>query len=367
MRTFTHTVDDELQLELVHWSHAEALFRLVEECRPYLRRWLGWVPQTTKVADTRRWIDDSLAAYAAGREVPMAIRWRGELCGTYGISVSTMNLAGELGYWLGERFQGHGIVSRCTAAASRLAFEDFGLKRLMIRAAEHNAPSRAIPERLDWTYEGTWRSAVLVDDRRLDMRVYSLLPDEFDPVLPSHAGRFVYAVDDEITLELVHDGLAQPMFELVDDNRNYLGEWLDFVKSTGDVDDSRRFTRDSMQSYARGTAVRCAIRFGGDLCGAIGLERINRVSRSGEIGYWVAEAYAGKAIATRAARAMTALAFDVEDLNRVESRMATGNAPSERVARKLGYRREGTARASSRRDDTGHDVPVYAMLSSDWS
>jgi ribosomal-protein-serine acetyltransferase len=53
------------------------------------------------------------------------------------------------------------------------------LHRIQIQAGIGNAPSRAIPERLGFTWEGTRRDAGLIGERFIDLAVYGLLADEW--------------------------------------------------------------------------------------------------------------------------------------------------------------------------------------------
>ena len=80
-----------------------------------------------------------------------------------------------LGYWLGEEFQGRGLV---TAACRRLvahSFDVLRLHRVEIRCAVENHRSRAIPERLGFRLEGRFREAEWLYDHWVDHAVYALL------------------------------------------------------------------------------------------------------------------------------------------------------------------------------------------------
>jgi RimJ/RimL family protein N-acetyltransferase len=57
-----------------------------------------------------------------------------------------------------------------------------------------------------------------------------------------------------------------------------------------------------------------------------------------EIGYWLAVGHTGRGLATRAAEALTRLAFDAPEIERVEIRCDVGNDASARIPRRLGYR-----------------------------
>ena len=60
--------------------------------------------------------------------------------------------------------------------------------------------------------------------------------------------------------------------------------------------------------------------------------------------------------------------FEEMDLHRVEgSRCAAGNARSNAIPRRLGFKLEGTLRDAELVNGRYHDLLVYAMLKSEWT
>jgi ribosomal-protein-serine acetyltransferase len=169
-------VDDEVFLRLHEQRNAEALFRLVEENRAYLRGWLPWVDATTTAEDTRNFIRKMLLDLADGKQYGFDILFRGGLVGAIGLRVEDPK-EGEIGYWLSEKAQGQGIVSRATQALVRFSFAELGLNIVVIKCAKENGKSRAIPERLGFTLEATLREREMGGK---DQIVYSLLRSEWE-------------------------------------------------------------------------------------------------------------------------------------------------------------------------------------------
>ncbi len=86
----------------------------------------------------------------------------------------------EIGYWLGEAYQGRGIMTRSVEALCGVAFGVLGLNRVQIQCAVGNSRSSAIPRRLGFTLEGIARAGELQADGRFsDIEVYSLLREEY--------------------------------------------------------------------------------------------------------------------------------------------------------------------------------------------
>lgn len=101
----------------------------------------------------------------------------------------------------------------------------------------------------------------------------------------------------------------------------------------------------------------------GDAVGAIGLALKDDVfRRSAEIGYWLAEAYWGRGIATEAVRAVTDYAFATFDLCRVFAGVFEWNPASMRVLEKAGYEFECRMKKSVTKDGETIDELIYAVI-----
>jgi ribosomal-protein-serine acetyltransferase len=173
-------VDDEIELRLHEPRHAEALFRLVDANREHLRRWLPWVDASMSAEDTRSYIQQMLHALAEGKEYGFAIFHRGELVGGIGLHPTPEIEEAEIGYWLSEGSQGQGIITRASRALIRFSFEELEMHRVIIRCAKGNARSRAVPERLGFTLEGTLREREIAPAfGRQDQLVFGLLRSEW--------------------------------------------------------------------------------------------------------------------------------------------------------------------------------------------
>ncbi len=176
----TIRVDDDITLRWPSLDDMAAVFRLVDSNREHLGRWLPFVEITLSPEDERPWVEGQLAARISGASTPPLIMRLDVLVGT----ISAMHLdspdrAGEIGYWLAEDAQGKGIVTRACRALLDHVFNDRDMHRIQIRAATENTRSRALPERLGFTYEGIQRQAEYVGGRFRDLAVYSILAHEW--------------------------------------------------------------------------------------------------------------------------------------------------------------------------------------------
>ena len=89
------------------------------------------------------------------------------------------NKSTSIGYWLGEDYVGNGLMTKSVKAFVDYALIDLGLNRVEIRAAVENKKSRAIPERLGFTHEGTIRQSEWLYDHYVDHEVYGMLASDW--------------------------------------------------------------------------------------------------------------------------------------------------------------------------------------------
>ncbi|KAB3535293.1 GNAT family N-acetyltransferase [Alkaliphilus pronyensis] len=177
---FTHNINDEIELRLLELSDAEALTNLTNECSEYLRRWLPWVDDSASIEDRLNFIKMTKKQYADNKGFQSGIWYKGELAGVIGYhGMDWSNKVTSLGYWLGERFQGNGIMTKATKAFVEYALVDMKLNRVEIRCAEENSKSRSIPKRLGFKEEGLIREAEWLYDHYVNHVVYGMLAKDW--------------------------------------------------------------------------------------------------------------------------------------------------------------------------------------------
>lgn len=178
---FYHRVDDEIQLKLLEVQDAESLFSLIDTSRDYLREWLPWVDANVSVEQSREFIQLTLQQFASNRGFQAGIIYEGQLVGVIGFhQVNLEHSQVSIGYWLGDGFQGLGIMTRACRAMVDIAFTEYRLNRVEIRAGVGNRKSRAIAERLGFTEEGVCRQGERHAGGFIDHAIYGVLAGEWN-------------------------------------------------------------------------------------------------------------------------------------------------------------------------------------------
>lgn len=173
---FRAVIRPDLELRLLEERHAETVFALVHQDRAYLRQWLPWVDATLTPEDTLAFIRSSLEKFASGSSVTAGIWHRDQFAGTVGThEIMRITQRVEMGYWIGQSFQGHGLITDACRAMITYLFEARNLNRVEIHCAVGNSKSAAVARRLGFQLEGTLREAALAGDRLHDAYVFGML------------------------------------------------------------------------------------------------------------------------------------------------------------------------------------------------
>ena len=177
----TISIDDHLELKELQISDAPEMFQTIDNERASLRTSLPFVDFTTELEDSERFIESILSVPVENREFVFVIREHGQFAGIIGFRGSDLyNRKTEIGYWLDPNFQKKGIMTRSVIELLKYAFDELNMNRVQIRCAVENFPSRAIPEKLGFMFEGIERSGeFLANQEFTDLAVYSMLKEEF--------------------------------------------------------------------------------------------------------------------------------------------------------------------------------------------
>ena len=176
---FELQLSGDCRLRLLEEPDADDLYALIDTEREYLSEWMPW-PAAQTFEGTLQFIRLARRQFADNNGFQAAVVREGVIAGVAGYhAVDWANRVTSIGYWLGAEHQGNGIMTGAVRALTEHAFSAWRLNRVEIRAAPGNARSRAIPDRLGFTEEGTLREAERVGDRHLDNVVYSMLASEW--------------------------------------------------------------------------------------------------------------------------------------------------------------------------------------------
>ncbi len=130
---------------------------------------------TATPRDTASFVGAAEAQSDVGTGLHLAIRDGGTLAGVIGYRRSEPPANLDIGYWLGDGFEGRGLMTMACRALVTHVFAAAAAHRVQIRAAAGNVRSRAVAERLGFRLEGVLREAEHLPDGWVDHCVYGML------------------------------------------------------------------------------------------------------------------------------------------------------------------------------------------------
>jgi ribosomal-protein-serine acetyltransferase len=173
-------LNSETDLRPVRLEDAEELYAVVDRNRGRLMQWLPWATPDYSLADARAFLAFHVRENTEGASFTTAIRHRGAICGCIGLHrIDHLHLSTSIGYWIDEAHEGKGIVTAACRAMITAGFRDFRLHRIEIRCATWNHRSSSIPRKLEFLEEGILREAEWLHDHYVDLRVFSMLEQDW--------------------------------------------------------------------------------------------------------------------------------------------------------------------------------------------
>jgi ribosomal-protein-serine acetyltransferase len=181
---FKIDIDKDIHIEMLHISHAQALFDLTNKNRETLQEWLPWVEHTTKIEDTQEFIRHSLTQYVKNGSIDAPVLYKGKLVGMIALLISKRyNLKrADIGYWLDSEHQGKGIISKCAQKMLEIGFEKYNLRKITIHCATDNSNSCNVAKRLGFHLDGTLRQEAKVGEKIEDLNVFSITQNEYKEI-----------------------------------------------------------------------------------------------------------------------------------------------------------------------------------------
>lgn len=177
---FSFKVSDEIELRLLQEQHAEEVLALLDGSRNFLAEWQPNLADIKTLDNAKDMIRNGLQRFAQNKGFLAGIEYNGQLAGTISCNeIDWVKQSVIMGYWLGEQFQGKGLVTQSCRAIIDYAFNIWKLNRIEINVASGNLKSRAIPERLGFVQEGVLRQRYYVNGRFEDGVIYGLLASDW--------------------------------------------------------------------------------------------------------------------------------------------------------------------------------------------
>jgi ribosomal-protein-serine acetyltransferase len=175
-------VNQDIKLKQVSYSDAKDIFETINTQREYLGQWLPFVTYTKSIEDSVTFIQSIVDSPPERFELVFVINYKDKFAGIIGFKdTDWVNSKTEIGYWLSKPFQGKGIITQSVKCLVEYAFSNLGINRIQIKCAAGNLPSKRVPQRLNFHFEGIERDGeLLANGEFTNLEVYSVLRAELE-------------------------------------------------------------------------------------------------------------------------------------------------------------------------------------------
>lgn len=173
-------ISEQILLKSLEPDHVDLLFQLIEDNRAYLQRWISWIETIKTYAECKAFVNGVRYKDIFAGQWVYGIWHEEELVGLLDFNEADRELNQiSIGYWLDQQIQSKGIATQSVMHCLDYVFEDLQLHRVLIKCAEENLRSQAIPQRLGFTWDGIELEAGTVNGETVHMITYSMLYREW--------------------------------------------------------------------------------------------------------------------------------------------------------------------------------------------
>lgn len=320
-------------------------------------RWMPLMPHPYTLADGEQWVGDAERKWREEHWANFAAEdaATGRLVASCGLQVEPQHARGEIGYFVHREWRGRGVGKACVAMLSDWGLDALGLGRIEIRADVRNIASRRTAAGAGYRFEGVLRRAMTVRHERVDDALYALVPGDPRPWgggradgprasegQPAPLG-WPRLTDGRLLVRPFEPDDAPAVRAACDDPE--VARWIHRLPAPYELSDAESFIADARNQLLLDRRARLAVveMAGDELLGSVSLDRFPD-REAAEIGYWVKRVARRRGVALGAARLVVDWAFGELGVERLELLTYPGNAASQALAGRLGFRREGLLR-----------------------
>ncbi len=177
---FSRQVNKNIELRVFELRHANELNELIEKNFCHIKKWSVWLKDDRSIENTHAFIKRNQTQFAENEGFAVGIWFAGKMAGQIEYNyIDWNNRKTEIGFWLGEVFQGKGLVTKSCRVLIDYAFNRLKLNRVEMQCGAENIKSRKIAEKLGFREEGIIRQSAWLHDRFVDFVIYGMLVSEW--------------------------------------------------------------------------------------------------------------------------------------------------------------------------------------------
>lgn len=167
----------EIRLRPYQADDADQLYEAARESIEHMSPWMPWCHADYSREEAESWVASNCGKTGTDEgHIFVIVDNHGRFLGGCGLNrIDTAHRYANLGYWLRASALGRGVATQAVKLLRDYSFNETDLDRLEIVVAVENIASQRVAERVGAIREGLLRQVLLLDDKRHDAVIYSLL------------------------------------------------------------------------------------------------------------------------------------------------------------------------------------------------
>jgi len=146
-----------------------------------IARYTSSIPYPYKLSDAKKFIAQTHKNKTKKLRLGIEDSKTKKIIGVIGLE--SINYHGHrgaiLGYWLGKKYWGQGIMTEAVNLILQHAFKKMNLKRIQASVMRPNQASMKVLEKCGFQHEGILRQKVFKNKKWLDIFIYGILKEEY--------------------------------------------------------------------------------------------------------------------------------------------------------------------------------------------
>jgi len=173
-------VDDNIQLISPKLDMDRALFDLIETNRSFLDQHITFAQNKTSVEKVNAFLREIINFNFGGQKFNMMIMHEDRIAGILGFHrILPIDARAEIGYWIGESFQGNGILTKSMPKFLQYGFDALAINRVELLTLSTHHRSISLANRTGFIQEGILKQYYFMHGAHHDAYIYSLLKSDF--------------------------------------------------------------------------------------------------------------------------------------------------------------------------------------------
>jgi len=173
-------VDENISLIKPEMELTSEMFKLIDSNREFLNRYITFAQNKNTEEHVSQFLKELINFNIGGQKFNMILKYKGMLVGLIGLHrIYPADARAEIGYWMGEDFQGKGIMTKAIPVFLQYAFEGRAINRVELITLTNHDRNIKMVEKLGFIKEGVLRERYFMHNTFQDAILFRMLKKDF--------------------------------------------------------------------------------------------------------------------------------------------------------------------------------------------